>query len=136
MIKIVCLVFLFSVAKLAAAQTTNYEYDKLYRLTKILYSNGSNITYQYDANGNRTYQHNVGAVKVYVFNGNGNWSDAANWLNSNKPPLELPTGAQILIDPVVAGECLLDVPQKLMPGAFLRVETGKKFKVPGNINMQ
>ncbi|HRE63892.1 MAG TPA: hypothetical protein PKU77_08895, partial [Ferruginibacter sp.] len=102
--------------------------------TKIIYSNGSTVAYQYDANGNRTFQHNVGAITVYVFNGNGNWSNATNWLNNSKPPLELPAGAQIIIDPILAGECLLDVSQKLMPGSNLRVETGKKFRIPGNIN--
>ena len=126
----------FGFGKLASAQTTTYQYDKLSRLTKITYSNGGSITYQYDANGNRTYQHNIGAVTVYVFNGNGNWSDAANWLNNTKPPLELPAGAQILINPIITGECLLDVPQKIMPGSLLRVETGKKFRIPGNISTQ
>lgn len=42
--------------KSLTAQTTTYEYDKLYRLTKITYSNGSSIAYQYDANGNRVLE--------------------------------------------------------------------------------
>ncbi len=132
--KYLILGFVFiALVKSGKSQTTTYEYDKLYRLTKIIYSNGSTVAYQYDANGNRTYQHNVGAITVYVFNGNGNWSNAANWLNNTKPPIELPAGAQIIIDPILAGECLLDVSQKLMPGAYLRVETGKKFRIPGYI---
>lgn len=35
------------------AQTTNYTYDNLYRLTSVKYPNGSTIAYSYDANGNR-----------------------------------------------------------------------------------
>lgn len=73
---------------------------------------------------------------IYIFNGNGVWSDASNWVNQIKPPIELPAGSQIFIDPVSGGECLLDVPQKLMPGSLLRVETGKKFRIPGNISTQ
>lgn len=73
---------------------------------------------------------------VYVFNGNGIWSDASNWVNQAKPPIELPAGSQIFIDPITGGECLLDVPQKLLPGSLLRVETGKKFRIPGNISTQ
>ena len=126
-------IFCFGLAKFASAQTTTYEYDKLYRLTKIIYSNGSTVAYQYDANGNRSYQFNVGAVTTFTFIGDGNWSVLSNWLNNTPPPLELPPGALIIIDPVPTGECVLDVNQKILPGANLRVATGKRFKIPGSI---
>ena len=34
--------------------TTTYEYDNLHRLTGVTYPDGSQIIYEYDANGNRT----------------------------------------------------------------------------------
>ena len=48
--------FVLSITQVAQAQTAKYEYDKLQRLTKAIYDNGSAITYQYDANGNRISQ--------------------------------------------------------------------------------
>lgn len=36
------------------AQAETYEYDKLNRLTKVVYDDGSCIEYEYDANGNMT----------------------------------------------------------------------------------
>jgi YD repeat-containing protein len=39
-----------------AATTITYEYDNLGRLTKMTYSTGRQITYSYDATGNRTTQ--------------------------------------------------------------------------------
>jgi len=36
------------------AQAETYEYDKLNRLTKVVYNDGSCIEYEYDANGNMT----------------------------------------------------------------------------------
>lgn len=131
--KIITSFFILSVfTKPTIAQTTTYEYDKLYRLTKIIYNNGSTVSYHYDANGNSMCQYNLGTIKVFVFNINGNWSDSTNCLNNSKPPLELPTSAQIIIDPIVSGECILDVPQKIMSGASIRVEFGKKFRLAGN----
>jgi len=38
----------------ANAGSVAYQYDALGRLTKLTYSNGVNITYTYDAAGNRT----------------------------------------------------------------------------------
>ena len=48
--------FVLSITQAAHAQTVTYEYDKLQRITKAIYDNGSAITYQYDANGNRMSQ--------------------------------------------------------------------------------
>lgn len=44
----VILVILFTMP----VQAANYEYDKLNRLTKVTYEDGSYVTYEYDANGN------------------------------------------------------------------------------------
>lgn len=67
---------------------------------------------------------------VYTFTGNGNWDTPANWLNSIVPPDSVATGAQIIIDPVVGGECLLNKYYKLSPGATLTVVTGKILRIP------
>ncbi len=38
----------------AQSTTTKYEYDALYRLSKVIYSNGVTVSYSYDELGNRT----------------------------------------------------------------------------------
>ena len=46
-----------TIAMLSAGTTgaENYEYDKLNRVTKVIYEDGSYVTYEYDANGNITH---------------------------------------------------------------------------------
>ena len=72
----------------------------------------------------------------YTFIGNGNWDIAANWSNNVIPPPSLPAGAEIIIDPVSNGECILNIPQTVLAGAKLTVHTGKKFRVNGNLTIQ
>lgn len=50
------LITLLFATQFAQAQPASYEYDKLQRLTKITNANGSMVTYQYDASGNRISQ--------------------------------------------------------------------------------
>ncbi len=76
------------------------------------------------------------ATVQYIFNGNGNWSNPANWLNGSVPPASVITGARILIDPVAGGECVLDINYTLSPGATLLVNDGKRFLLPGNLTLQ
>ncbi len=76
-----------------------------------------------------------GPVK-YVFTGNGNWDVAANWSNNKIPPAALPAGSTILINPSGGGECVLNVPQTIMPGAELIVSDDKQFRINGNLTMQ
>ena len=77
----------------------------------------------------------VPATTIYTFNGNGNWSDAANWLNNQKPPLVLGAGSQIFIDPVAGGQCVLDVNQLIINGAVIIVRNTKSFVILGNLNI-
>ncbi|MBL0358054.1 MAG: hypothetical protein IPP72_14815 [Chitinophagaceae bacterium] len=70
---------------------------------------------------------------IYTFNGNGNWSNAANWANKIKPPLTLSGTYNIFIDPVAGGRCILDVTQHITSGAVITVRSGKSFVVPGNL---
>lgn len=46
---------------------TSYEYDNLYRLTKVTYSNGTSVSYTYDALGNRTSKKVTGGTTVTTF---------------------------------------------------------------------
>ena len=76
------------------------------------------------------------ATVQYIFNGNGNWSNPANWLNSSMPPASAVAGAEILIDPVQGGECVLDINYTLSPGARLTISQGKRLLLPGNLTIQ
>ncbi|MEP7163627.1 MAG: PQQ-dependent sugar dehydrogenase [Ferruginibacter sp.] len=86
---------------------------------------GDNTVYRIDSNGP------IG----YTFTGNGNWDVAANWSNNAIPPATLPAGAEIIIDPVLNGECVLNIPQTVSAGAKLTVSVGKKFKINGNLTI-
>ncbi len=82
-----------------------------------------------------TINHN-NACFSYTFTGNGSWNNSANWLGNNKPPLILPAGSTIIIDPEMTGECILDVNQQVSAGASFIVRPGKKLLVPGNLLIQ
>ena len=73
---------------------------------------------------------------TYLFNGNGNWSDSANWKNNLVPPATLISGNEIFIDPVNGGNCTLDVPFVMPAGTKLSVNAGKEFLVKGNLTVQ
>jgi hypothetical protein len=73
------------------------------------------------------------ANKTLRFTGNGNWSNAANWLNNAKPSLDAPSCREIIIDHAVGGSCILDVPQHLLKNAKLTVLPGKLLVIPSDI---
>lgn len=74
-----------------------------------------------------------GDNNVYRFTGNGNWDVAANWSNNTIPPVNL-SGGYIYIDPVPEGECVLNIPQQRVYNKnTIIVNTGKKFKISGNL---
>jgi hypothetical protein len=68
----------------------------------------------------------------YTFIGNGNWDVAANWENNQIPPAELPAKSEIIINTAPGGQCILNVPQKVLPGARFTVLPGKSITVVGN----
>jgi hypothetical protein len=70
---------------------------------------------------------------TYTFTGTGSWSLASNWAGNSRPPLILPAGSTIIIDPEITGECILDVSQELQQGALFTVRPGKKLLIPGNL---
>jgi hypothetical protein len=61
---------------------------------------------------------------------------ASNWQNNSIPPAILPSGSQIVIDPIINGECLLNIQQTISSGASMRVKTSKKLRVTGNLVWQ
>ena len=75
-------------------------------------------------------------IATYTFIGNGNWSTSGNWLNNSIPPVNLTTSAEIIINPVSGGECVLDINnQTVSQGAKLIVQTGKNFRIIGNLSI-
>lgn len=73
---------------------------------------------------------------VYIFNGNGNWTDASNWSYGAVPPATLPAGSEIFVNPRVNGECVLNTSQTISQGAKITVMQGKKIKIPLNLTIQ
>lgn len=72
----------------------------------------------------------------YSFIGNGDWNDINNWANASKPPATLPSGHEIIINPIVGGECVLNQPQQISVGGKIKVVTGKIFRTTGNLTIQ
>jgi len=73
---------------------------------------------------------------VYSFIGNGNWTNASNWSYNRIPPTPLPSGTEILVNPQSGGECILNTPQSIGPGAKFTVVAGKNFRIPLNLTNQ
>ncbi|MBA3603966.1 MAG: hypothetical protein H0W50_10095, partial [Parachlamydiaceae bacterium] len=58
------------------------------------------------------------------FIGSGNWNISSNWSDGVVPPLNVPKGYHLVIDPAI-GVCEIDSPITLSPGSSLRVVAGK-----------
>jgi hypothetical protein len=72
------------------------------------------------------------AQVAYTFNGNGNWSDTANWLNRSVPPTFLPKSHQVIIDPAGNGECILNV-LFIADSAQIVVKANKQLIIQGGV---
>ncbi len=75
-------------------------------------------------------------ANVYVFTGSGNWTDAANWSYNTIPPATLPAGSEILVNPKLDGECVLNTNQIIGQGAKITVMAGKHIKIVTNLSIQ
>lgn len=73
---------------------------------------------------------------TYTFTGDGNWNNPANWSNNKIPPSTLPVFSSIIIDHVVGGQCILNVPQNLASGASFIINAGKNLIVQGSLKIQ
>jgi hypothetical protein len=69
----------------------------------------------------------------YIFNGDGKYSLAANWLNNRKPPATLPVGSEIIISPKPGGVCILDVLQRLSDCSFFRITDLCNLVISGDL---
>jgi len=78
----------------------------------------------------------LNTCSTYTFNGNGSWNNAANWADNIIPPVNLPAGSSIIIDPLISGECILNSTQQIQAGGYFEVKAGKKMTVPGNLIIQ
>lgn len=76
------------------------------------------------------------SVKTYTFTGDGNWDEPSNWMNNEIPPAILSGNSQIIIDPVLNGECILNVDQTINSGSSIIIKADKNFRVPGNLEIQ
>ncbi|MEO6546554.1 MAG: hypothetical protein ABIN94_01090 [Ferruginibacter sp.] len=77
-----------------------------------------------------------GLTNTYIFNGDGNWNNAANWINNQVPPASVAAGSEIIIDPTPCGQCILNVPYTVSPHAKLSVSAVKNFIIQGNLTLQ
>ena len=59
-----------------------------------------------------------------------------NWSNNLVPPSTLPAGAEIIIDPPLEGECILDKAQVISAGAKLTVMPNRKLRITGDLTLQ
>jgi hypothetical protein len=73
---------------------------------------------------------------IYTFIGNGNWDVASNWTNNTIPPATITSGSEIIINPIANGECILNVSQTVSSGGIITVESGKKFRILSDLNIQ
>lgn len=72
----------------------------------------------------------------YIFSGTGNWSTIENWEYQIQPPSNLFPNNQIIINPAPAGDCVLDIPFTVSPGAALIVNTGKNLLIKNQLSIQ
>jgi hypothetical protein len=78
----------------------------------------------------------VSNTQTYTFTGSGNWGDAANWSNNMVPPATISgSNAEIIIDPIANGECVLNTVQTVQNNAKFLVKEGKKFRVIGDLRI-
>lgn len=78
---------------------------------------------------------NDDAPKVYIFTGSGNYNVPANWDNSIVPPGTVLTGDEVIINPADGGECILNVPVTVMPGAKFTVMPGKVLRLNNGLQV-
>ena len=71
--------------------------------------------------------------RLYIFNGNGNWNNPANWSYEIIPPSTLPDGSVIIVAPGNGSSCILNGIQNLGAGSSITIKTGANFIINGNL---
>ena len=102
----------------------------------IRYKTEDGELYAVSLSANTVYQMQANGSLGYTFTGNGNWEIASNWSYNNIPPSVLPAGAEIIIDPAINGECVLNSIQTISAGAKFSVRQNKKFIITGDLLLQ
>ena len=77
----------------------------------------------------------INASRIYTFTGIGNWDISSNWTHNILPPTQPAAGSQIIIDPPVGQDCILNIPFILPAGAKLTVKSGKNFVIDGKLTV-
>ncbi len=81
-----------------------------------------------DTTSERTiYYSNTPIPKTYTFNGSGEWTNAANWINAEIPPSPVPFNATVLI--MGTGPCIVHGQLNLGIGAHLTVVPGSFLQI-------
>lgn len=68
----------------------------------------------------------------YVFNRNGDWNNAANWLNNMVAPYSINTGSNVVIDPVNPGSCILQGKLIIAENGIFTIKAGKQLQLLSN----
>jgi hypothetical protein len=92
-------------------------------------------TVRFGTFGRGIWDFTLSTPPLYVFTGNGNWDNAANWSYGIIPPAILPAGAEIYINPPAGAACILNVSQQINTGARFAVAPGKSIKLNNNLTM-
>lgn len=66
---------------------------------------------------------------TYTFTGNGQWTDASNWLDNLVAPNIITTGSEVVIDHQPGGECLFVGEIILDKGGRMTLTSGRKLKI-------
>ena len=75
-------------------------------------------------------------TEAFVFTGNGNWNNPANWAGNRLPPATVLSGTQIWVRPQQGSVCILNVPVTVRPGAAVFIAEGSDFRINGNLILQ
>lgn len=70
-------------------------------------------------------------ITNFIFTGNGNWSNPANWVGGIVPPATLPTGYTV----VISGNCVLDIAVTAQAGSLVTVASGGSLLIPGSLTI-
>jgi ELWxxDGT repeat protein len=98
-------------------------FDNLTVVQNTLWFNGTNYRY-----GKELYAGAVtpATLPLYVFNGSGDFSDPANWLDNQVPPRDILKGMEVRITPQGNGEFILNQPIHFN-GGKLTIAAGAKI---------